>query len=144
MSARQQGDRDLLRQLIDEWVAGWSPMDKPYMGDRLRPLFAAGDNAIHVVDDFEGGAVVLKSIDQYLAKWVSVMRDAFSYWSIALVAEPVIRVDGNLAVTTLQFQAQARLKDGTLIEPAPGQHGTHVWQRIDGTWRIVREHLTNA
>lgn len=137
-------DRDVLRQLIDQWIAGWSPGDAPYTGERLKPLFAAGDDAIHVVDDFEGGAIVLRSIDEYLEKWVPVMQGSFSYWSIALIEEPVIRVDGDLAVTTLQFQAQGKLKDGTPIEPAPGQHGTHVWERVNDGWRIVHEHLTNA
>ena len=132
-----------IREKLEIWLAAWSPGSSPWTGAELEGVFATGENAVHVVDDFEGGAVVLRSYDEYVAKWRPVMK-SFRYWSIALAEEPTFRASGDLAVVTFRFQANAELADGTKLDPAPGQHGTHVWERIAGEWRLVHEHLTNV
>jgi len=47
------------------------------------------------------------------------------------------RIGLNLKVSTFTWVAQARLKDGKELQPAPSQHGTLVWQ-------ILHEHPTRA
>lgn len=138
-----RNDKQTLEALMNQWIKAWSPKDKAWSGAGLEQIFAEGENAIHVVDDFEGGAVVINSFEDYLATWVPVMA-AFGYWEIKLVEPATIRVDGDLAVSTFQFVANGRLQDGSAISPAPSQHGTHIWERTPGGWRIVHEHLTNA
>jgi ketosteroid isomerase-like protein len=124
-------------------MKGWSPQGKPFTADELRPLYAQGDGEILVVDDFEGGAVVLQNFAEYQRKWVPVMRQ-FSYWAIQPKGEIQVLWSGDLAVSTFTWVAQARLKDGTVLQPAPSQHATLVWQKRDGRWSIVNEHLTRA
>ena len=138
----QSGDEEALLELFEIWRDVWSPKDGEWDGERLRNIFAAGVGAIHVVDDFEGGTVILKSVDDYIAEWTPVMA-AMRYWCIKPIEAPSVLVSGNLAVMTFSFHATAILPDGTRPENPIGQLGTHVWQCQAGGWRLVHEHLTN-
>ena len=132
-----------IKQLTLAWMKGWSAQSKPFTAEELRPLYAQGDGEILVVDDFEGGAVVIRSFKEYQRKWVPVMRQ-FSYWAIQPKGEIQVLLSGDLAVSTFVWVAQARLKDGTVLQPAPSQHGTLVWRKRNNRWQVVHEHLTRA
>ena len=132
-----------IKQLTLAWMKGWSPQSKPFTAEELRPLYARGDGEILVVDDFEGRAVVIRSFEEYQRKWVPVMR-RFSYWAIQPKGEIQVLLSGDLAVSTFTWVAQARLKGGNVLQPAPSQHGTLVWQKREERWQIEHEHLTRA
>lgn len=129
-----------IRELTRRWFAAWSPKDKPFTGRGLENVFATGDNAILVFDNFNGGVVVIHSLKEYLDTWVPIMQSTFAYWEIQPEGSIDVKVNGDLAVSTFTWVSNARLKDGKPTRTR--QHGTHVWQRINGQWRLVHEHLT--
>lgn len=138
-----QNEKIILQEKMTQRLDVWSPKEGIWTGEGLGDLFAPGEGAIHVVDDFEGGAIVIRSFEDYIATWSPVMS-AFSYWSVQLVEDPEILVSGDLATVTFEFVAEARDKNGDIVSPNPGQHGTHIWLHDGASWRLVHEHLTNA
>ena len=130
-----------VRDVIDGWLAAWSPGAEPWNGDAFRPLFKSGAGAIEVVDDLGGTTLTLDSVDAYIETWAPFMAQ-FSYWTIAPVGAVTLRVSDDFAVASFTFVADGRDADGHPISPAPGQHATLVLERHDDRWVIVREHLT--
>ena len=132
-----------IKRLTIAWIQGWSPKTQLFTAEELRPLYAQEPGEILVIDDFEGGAVVLHSFDEYQREWVTVMQQ-FSYWAIQPKGEIQVQVSGDLAVSMFTWIAEARLKNGAELQPAPSQHGTLVWRKRNDHWQIVHEHLTRA
>lgn len=122
-----------------EWFTAWSPGQAPFEAEELRDVFGSGE--ILIRDDFDGSVVTLTTFDEYAETWQPVMRDSFSYYRIEPVGDIDVRVNGDLAVTAFEWRAEARDKNGNPVEI--GQVGTHIWERVDGTWRILQEQLTS-
>lgn len=136
---RQIADKVKIRELTEQWRSLWSPQDKPFTGESFESIFATGENAILVFDNFDNGVVVLHSLQEYLDTWIPVMEN-FSYWEIKLEDNLSISIEGNLAVTTFSWVGGGKTKDGQEVKAR--QFGTHTWKRLDGEWRLVHEHLT--
>lgn len=132
-------DKDVIKQLTQKWVDIWSPKNKPFTGEGLEKIFASGENEILVFDNFDSGIVVLRSLQEYINTWVPVMQN-FSYWEIELEDNLEISVDGGLAVTTFSWVGGGKTKDGQKVKAR--QYGTHTWKRLNGEWKLIREHLT--
>ena len=127
-----------IRRQLDLWFAGWSPGNKPFDAEVLRPLFAEG--RIHVVDDFGNEVVTINDFDNYADTWGPVMAD-FAEWSIRPHSHPAVQVSGDLAAVTFTVLGQGRTKDG--VPAAAAQHGTQIWRKRKDRWVIVHEHLTS-
>jgi ketosteroid isomerase-like protein len=130
--------RQQIQQLTQQWVKLWSPKDKVF-GEGFEQIFATGENEILVFDNFDGSVVVLHSLQEYLNTWIPVMQQ-FTFWEIAIEDDLEISISGDLAVTTFSFAGGGQSQDGQDYKLR--QHGTHVWKRINGQWRLVHEHLT--
>jgi len=133
----QQIEEAALRLQLDKWFEGWSPARKPYTADVLRHVFAEGP--IDVVDDFGDSVRRMSSFQEYAETWIPIMA-VFGEWAIRPVGTPVVHLNGDLAVTTLTFVGGGTMNSGEAVKIA--QHGTHIWRKIAGEWRIVHEHLT--
>lgn len=131
-----------IRQLTQRWIAGWSPGAKPFDPDKLKPLYAQGENAILVYDDVGEEVEVTRSLDEYAQTWQPFMKQ-FAYWSIQPEGDIEIRASENMAVSNFVWIAKARYQDGKEITPK--QYATLVWQKQDdGRWVIIHQHLTGA
>lgn len=135
----QVSDEEVVRELTRKWFAGWSVGEAKFTGESLRPLYAQGDGELLVFDNFEGGVAVIKSFQDYLDTWVPVMTD-FSEWAIAPEDGIKVTTSGDLATSTFTWIGKGKMQDGEPVTMR--QHGTLVWQRRDGTWQIIHEHLT--
>lgn len=132
-------DCQQIQQLTQQWVNLWSPKDKPFSGEGFEQIFATGENAILVFDNFDGSVVVLHSLQEYLNTWVPVMQQ-FSFWEIAIEDNLEVSISGDLATTTFSFIGGGTDQDGQAYKLR--QYGTHIWKRINQQWRLVHEHLT--
>ncbi len=139
MQLQTSTDQTLIRQLTQKWVDIWSPKDKHFTGEGFENIFATGENEILVFDNFDGGVVVLHSLQEYINTWVPVMQN-FKYWKIEIEDNLEISVNGDLAATTFSWVGGGTSKDGQEVRVR--QYGTHMWKRINGEWRLVHEHLT--
>ncbi|WP_299519243.1 DUF4440 domain-containing protein [Winogradskyella sp.] len=143
LTTQERQDVSEIQKKTEQWFGIWSPKEKPINFDGLSELFATEAEGLLVVDGFEGGVVILKNATSFKEKWKPLVDDTFSYYAIEPVGEIKIELDGHLAVTTFQWTTtKAILKNGASI--TLGQHGTHVWKKIDGEWKIIHEHLTNT
>ncbi|MEL7003470.1 MAG: nuclear transport factor 2 family protein [Bacteroidota bacterium] len=125
-----------------QWLQMWSPENNLMTFEGIEDIFATKEDGLLVVDGFEGGVVVLKSISEYKEKWGPLMNNTFSYYKIKPQGDIQIEVSKDLATATFVWVTEkAVLKDGTEI--ALSQHATHIWKKINGEWKIIHEHLTN-
>ena len=128
-----------IRQLTQKWIDGWSPGEQPFDVSELQPLYAKGEGAILVYDDIGEEVAVIRSWKAYADRWQPFMQQ-FAYWSIAPEGKIEITATENMAISNFVWVGEARYQDGREITPK--QYATLVWQKQDGNWAIVHEHLT--
>lgn len=63
---QMMSDRQQIQQLTQKWVALWSPKDQLFTGQGFEQIFATGENEILVFDNFDGSAIVLRSLQAYI------------------------------------------------------------------------------
>lgn len=137
--SQAKADEAEILQLTQEWRSLWSPQDKPFTGEGFENIFATGENEILVLDNIEGGVLVLHSLQEYLDTWIPMMQN-FSYWEIRFEDNLDISISEDLAVTTFSWVGGGKTQDGQEVKVR--QYGTHMWKRLKGQWRLVHEHLT--
>ena len=130
-----------IEELTLDWIEAWSPGAEPFNASQLQPLYAQGDNAILVYDDIGEEVAVIRSWDEYARTWQPFMEQ-FAYWSIQPEDDIKVRATENMAVSNFVWVGEGRYQDGREITLK--QYATLVWQRQDGNWVIVHEHLTTA
>lgn len=130
-----------IRQLTQQWIEGWSPGAEPFDTGKLQPLYAQGDNAILVYDDIGEEVAIIRSWDDYARRWQPFMQQ-FAYWSIQAEGDIEVMATEDMAVSNFVWIGEARYQDGREITPK--QYATLVWQKQNGNWVIVHEHLTAA
>ena len=130
-----------IQRLTLNWIDGWSPGSETFDTSELQPLYAQGNGAILVYDDIGEEVAVIRSWEEYAGRWQPFMEQ-FDYWSIQPEGEIEVTADGNMAVSNFVWVGEARYQDGREITPK--QYATLVWQKQDGNWVIVHEHLTAA
>ncbi|MGD1898623.1 MAG: YybH family protein [Phormidesmis sp.] len=132
-----------VKAVVNQWIALWNPGENPIDAKRFAQfadIFAEGDGYL-AVDDFTGEVLTLRSYATYAETWEPVMT-AFSSWSIERVGDIDVDLSGDTAITYFEFEGNGILQDGTEVEGY--SHSTLILRRIEGQWRIVHEHLTNA
>ncbi|MBE9170535.1 nuclear transport factor 2 family protein [Pleurocapsales cyanobacterium LEGE 06147] len=136
-----KNERATIRQLTQQWFEAWSPQENTFKAEKLRPLYAQGEDEITIVARVGNEIVSVQSWEEYRQTWEPLM-ERFDYWSIQPEGEIQIVVDGDRAVSTFTWFGRGRYKDGREITSS--RHATHVWQKRLGRWVIVHEHLSVA
>ena len=134
-------DETTIRQLTQKWIEGWSPGAETFSPEQLQPLYAQGKYAILVYDDIGEEVAVIRNWDEYAETWQPFMKQ-FTYWSIQPKGDIEVRASEDMAISNFVWIGEARYKDGREITPK--QYATLVWEKQDGNWVIVHEHLTAA
>lgn len=130
-----------IRQLIQQWFEAWSPGAETFDANQLQPLYAQGKNAILVYDDIGEEVAVIRSWNKYAQTWQPFMKQ-FAYWSIQPEGNIEVAIGEDMAVSNFVYVGEARYQDGREITPK--QYATFVWEKQNGKWVIIREHLTSA
>ena len=139
LSQRDSETETEICQLTQQWIEGWSPGAEPFDTTKLQFLYAQGKNAILVYDDIGEEVAVIRSWDEYAQTWQPFMEQ-FAYWSIQPEGDIEVMIGEDMAVSNFVWVGEARYQDGREITPK--QYATLVWQKQDGNWVIVHEHLT--
>ncbi len=143
-SGEARDDRAAIRERIDRWRHMFSATGRGerFTLDGYEDLYA--DDALLVFDSYapDWAQTQLVGLDEYRRVWERDMNETFPGWTITRL--DVLRIDvadgGEMAWSAINFWGQGRQSDGEVYRGS--QHGTHVWKKIDGAWRIVHEHLT--
>jgi ketosteroid isomerase-like protein len=77
--------------------------------------------------------------NQYKALWEKYIPIDFPKWRIVDLKITCLEVQGDVAWSAISYVGRG-MKDEK--EYVGGQHGTHIWKRINDEWRIIHEHLT--
>ena len=142
MSQQNSEIEGAIEKLTKRWINGWSPGAKTFDASSLQSLYAQGDGAILVYDDIGEEVAVIRSWSEYAGRWQPFMQQ-FAYWSIQPEGEiEITAASKDMAVSNFVWVGEARYQNGSEITPK--QYATLVWQKQNGNWVIVHEHLTAA
>lgn len=137
--AEAKDEEASIQQLTQRWFKLWSPGTDPMDWDAMSQLFTQEPGKLLVFDDAGGKVVVLESWEDYRATWEPFM-EKFAEWKVEPEGDVRIIVEGNLATTMFTLTGGGVDQEGKTVNFR--QRGTHVWQRWNGRWVIVHEHLT--
>jgi len=138
MSDKKQFDCAVLKCLTNCWIKGRNPEGgEPVSAEKLKALYAEGDTALDIVYEYEGAKFMCRNFAEYWERYKDAV-ETYGTCQMTLVGDPTVEAAGDLAVTS--FTYHKAFKDSP--EKTTDAHATVVWKRIDGEWRIVREHVT--
>ena len=130
-SESQGGDAEF-RSLIDKYYVAWSSMNI----DSAGALYAKDADLVF----YDIAPLKYKGWQEYAP---GVKKNFFdNAISARLTPNDDLKVTrrGNIAWTSVTFHLSARFKNGQNLE-ADGRH-TAVWEKRDGRWLIVHEHVS--
>jgi ketosteroid isomerase-like protein len=127
-------------EFIREWIlVGWQHSEEaPY--DFRKQLgkyydWSSADVILH--DNADTERRVVNSPGEYGAIW-DAMVPQLRRLSNTIVGEPVVMVEGDLAMVSVRFVTRFESADGT-VEDAPTLSSL-ILRRTDEGWKIIREH----
>ena len=140
VSHGSEADERAVRAQTQRWFEIWSQGDEPFTGNGLDEVFLTGEDKIVVFDDFAGDVVEINSLDDYVSTWVPVMKESLASHRIRPDGPIRVTMGRDLAFTTFVWVSDSRTVEGEPISLR--QYATHVWKKVDGSWKLVHEHLT--
>ncbi len=132
VAAQKQTGPDF-NHLIKEYYAAWSTLN----ADNPAKYYAKDADLIF----FDIDPVKYTSWQQYHDTFKNSVSPGFI--SLALTPNDDIKItrSGTLAVATLTFKLNAKLKDGSAPMEFTGRH-TIVFQKRGAKWLIIHEHIS--
>jgi ketosteroid isomerase-like protein len=114
LAASVDSDRLAIEMQLARWRKAWST--------KANTAQPANFNAVYVAGDAVGAVAV---------------STGFTGWQIARLGIERVEVAGDAATSTVNFVRGTAAKGGV-----ENRHeATHVWRRVEGEWRIEREHI---
>jgi len=100
-----------------------------------------------LLDFFYPDIVGFSSTKHERISGLQAMRETFEYYLHEAekleyhISEPTVQVFGETAILTYYWLV--KLIDGTKAQEVKGR-GSHVYVRLNGSWKIVHEHFSRA
>lgn len=148
-SATSKSDVELIRGELARWRELWSLKGAGRSFDLAgyEDLYVSTEGAerLLVFDSWvpDWASTQIDGFDDYRKIWHRAMADGFPEWKITRLDVVRLEVDasGTLAWSAVNLWGEGRRADGDRY--VGSQHGTHVWKKVAGRWRILHEHLTS-
>jgi ketosteroid isomerase-like protein len=121
-----------------QFLSAWTkPAGQPFSTDKLKAVI--GDEAFLSFDGMAQQKTVLIGATEYLGVWGPGMN---GFTTARVTEHKPIRTwtKGDLGITTSLAGIYAEMPDGNKIDTLG--HLTLVFQRINGAWRVVHEHMS--
>lgn len=131
-------DEQSIRQALQEWRQLYSYGDRPFSFNGYEHLYINTDELL-AYDNVAPEDTQINGWDTYRSTWEPVINENFTGQEITRFEIHRIGVSGDLAWSAITFWFRAK-NQGTPFYSS--QHGTHIWRKVDGKWRIVHEHMT--
>lgn len=131
-------DEQAIRQALQEWRQLYSYGNRKFTFKGYEHLYINTDELL-AYDNVAPKDTQIDGWKTYKPLWETVINESFSGQQITRFDIDRVGVSGDLAWSgiTFRFHAKNRGKDFY-----SSQHGTHIWRRADGKWRIIHEHMT--
>ncbi len=133
-------DIDLLKQGVAAWEKGWSSGDTLFSMDRVDNLYVKTDNFLEF-DTLSPAGTVTKSYQGFQNLWEPTMQASTQVKTV--VDDNVkINTDGKMGLTTFTFKTEFTDRQ-TGKKYAEHAHASMVWEKQDGSWVILHEHVSS-
>lgn len=133
-------DVDLLKQGVASWEKGWSSGDTLFSMDRVDNLYVKTDNFLEF-DTLAPAGTVTQSYQGFQDLWEPTMQ-ASTHAKTVVDDNVRINTDGKMGLTTFTFQTEFTDRQ-TGKKYAEHAHASMVWEKQDGRWVILHEHVSS-
>ncbi|MBN4004735.1 nuclear transport factor 2 family protein [Nostoc sp. LPT] len=128
-----------IKERVNDWLAAFSAGDKPFDFSVLDNLYWQ-DEQLLAFDTLSPQTTRIQGWQSYEEIWKPFMT-AITQWQVKSVGDIQIFTSDNITVSALIFHSTVT----TIGNEAVGitAHATLVWQKREGQWRIIHEHISN-
>jgi ketosteroid isomerase-like protein len=124
---------------LSKWQRLFSPGSKPYSLTGYEDLYDNAADSLLIYDNYSVEDTRFTGFDRYRRTWEEQINANFPGFVMYRIEVDRLEISGDLAWCGFTWWGSI-VKGGETVHD--GQHGTHIWRKIDGEWRIVHEHLT--
>ncbi|WP_373547051.1 nuclear transport factor 2 family protein [Chamaesiphon sp.] len=133
-------DVDLLKQSVTAWEKGWSSGDSLFAMTRVDHLYDRSDRFLEF-DTISPAGTVTQGYQSYKDLWEPIMQ-ASKQAKTAIDDNVKVTTDGKMGSTTFTFTTEFMDRD-TGKKYAEHAHASMVWEKQDGRWVIIHEHVSS-
>lgn len=133
-------DVDLLKQSVTAWEQGWSPGDSLFSMTRVDNLYDHSSRFLEF-DTISPAGTINQGYQSFKNLWEPTMQ-ASKQAKTAIDDNVKVTTDGKMGLTTFTFTTEFtdRHTNKKYTEHA---HASMVWEKQDGRWVIIHEHVSN-
>jgi ketosteroid isomerase-like protein len=133
-------DVDLLKQSVTAWEKGWSSGDSLFSMNRVDRLYDHSDQFLEF-DTISPAGTVTQSYQSFKDLWEPTMQAATKA-KTAIDDNIKVTTNGNMGLTTFTFKTEFTDRK-TGKKYAEHAHASMVWEKQDGQWAIIHEHVSS-
>jgi ketosteroid isomerase-like protein len=131
-------DEQFVRQALQEWRQLYSYGERPFSFNGYEHLYINTDELL-AYDNVAPRDTQIDGWKTYRSIWEPVINANFTGQEITRFEIQRVAVSGDLAWSAITFWFRAKNQGKPFYS---SQHGTHIWRKVNGKWRIVHEHMT--
>jgi ketosteroid isomerase-like protein len=133
-------DVDLLKQNVAAWEKGWSSGDSLFSMTRVDSLYDRSDRFLEF-DTISPAGTIIKGYQSFKALWEPTMQ-ASTKAKTTIDDNVEVTTNGNMGLTTFTFRTEFTDRK-TGEKYAEHAHASMVWEKQDGQWVIIHEHISS-
>jgi ketosteroid isomerase-like protein len=133
-------DVDSLKQNVIAWEKGWSSGDSLFSMTRVDSLYDRSDRFLEF-DTISPAETVVKGYQNFKALWEPAMQ-ASTEAKTTIDDNVEVTANGNMGLTAFTFRTEFTDRK-TGEKYAEHAHASMVWEKQDGQWVIIHEHISN-
>jgi ketosteroid isomerase-like protein len=133
-------DVDLLKQSVNAWEKGWSSGDSLFSMIRVDSLYDHSDRFLEF-DTISPTETVTQSYQSFRDLWEPTMQ-ASTKAKTVIDDNLEVTANGNMGLTTFTFKTEFTDRK-TGEKYAEHAHASMVWEKKDGQWVIIHEHVSS-
>ncbi|MEH1832854.1 MAG: nuclear transport factor 2 family protein [Nostoc sp.] len=124
---------------VNDWLAAFSAGNKPFDFSVLDNLYWQ-DEQFLAFDTLSPQTTQIQGWQSYEEIWKPFMA-ALAQWQVKSAGDIQIFTGDNITVSALIFESTATTIANEAVKITA--HATLVWEKREGQWRIIHEHISN-
>ncbi|MEH2467582.1 YybH family protein [Nostoc sp.] len=128
-----------IKERVNDWLAAFSVGNKPFDFSVLDNLYWQ-DEQFLAFDTLSPQTTRIQGWQSYEEIWKPFMA-ALAQWQVKSVGDIQIFTSDNITVSALIFESTAATISNEAVKITA--HATLVWEKREGQWRIIHEHISN-
>jgi ketosteroid isomerase-like protein len=133
-------DVDLLKQSVTAWEKGWSSGDSLFSMTRVDSLYDRSDRFLEF-DTISPAGTIIQGYQSFKNLWEPTMQ-ASTRAKTVIDDNIKVTTNGNMGLTTFTFRTEYTDRK-TGKKYAEHAHSPMVWEKQDGKWVIIHEHISS-